>query len=206
MFKRIPLPYAPDALEPHYAAEAVEVHYEKHHKTYTEKFNELVKKAPSLKEMTAREILMNLDRAPADLRDGLRNNGGGYYNHNLFFESMTPGGKPPTGRLKEAIGKRFGSLGKLEDELFDAATSKVFGSGWAWLVARDGKLDVVISPNQDSPLQKGTPGILLSVDMWEHAYYLQYRNVKTDYVRAYFKIVNWDVVGERLERAEQPGG
>lgn len=203
MFKRISLPYDYDALEPYIDATTVEVHYEKHHKTYTEKFNDLVRGVQSLKGMTAEGILMNLDSAPDDLRDGLRNNGGGHYNHNLYFESMTSGGNPPTGRLKEAITDRFGRLGTLEDELFQAATAKVFGSGWAWLILSDGKLDIAISPNQDSPLQNGNPNLLLPVDMWEHAYYLQYKQAKTDYVKAYFRVVNWEIVAKRLERAEQ---
>lgn len=148
MFTRVPLPYSYDALEPHIDARTVEVHYEKHHKTYMEKFNDLVKGVESFKGMTAEGILMNLNNAPADLRDGLRNNGGGYHNHNLYFESMTPGGAPPAGRLKAMIAKRFGRLGNLEEELYQAATNKIFGSGWAWLLLKDGKLDVAISPTR----------------------------------------------------------
>lgn len=201
MFKRIALPYAYADLEPAIDALTVETHYEKHHKTYTEKFNELLKDAPDLADKTAEEILMNLDKAPEKIRTALKNNGGGYYNHNLYFESMVPGGKKPSAKLEKKISQDFGDMDAMLKKLFDAATATLFGSGWAWLVLKNDKLDVVISANQDSPLQNGNPNLLLPVDMWEHAYYLKYKNAKVDYVKEYFKVIDWSKVEERLDRA-----
>ncbi len=202
MFERIKLAYGYAELEPYIDQLTVETHYDKHHKTYTDKFNDLLKKAPELEGKCIEEILMNLDKAPAEIRDGLKNNGGGYHNHNLYFESMIPGGKKPTGKLEKMINDSYGSLDALLDELHKAATTKLFGSGWAWLVLENGKLAITISANQDSPLQKGNPNLLLPVDMWEHAFYLKYKNVKDDYVKSFFKLINWDIVAKRLEKAK----
>ena len=199
MFERIKLAYGYKDLEPHIDEETVKTHYDKHHKTYTEKFNKLLEEAPELKDMCAREILENLDKAPAKIRAGLRNNGGGYYNHNLYFESMTPEATKPSGRLKDMIESAYGDLDAMLEKLHEAATNTLFGSGWAWLVLKNNKLDIAISPNQDLP--EGKPTLLLPVDMWEHAYYLKYKNLKADYVREYFKVVNWDKVAERLDQA-----
>lgn len=197
MFERIKLPYAYDALEPHIDAATVETHYNGHHKTYEEKFNKLVEGVDAFKGVQPYEILCNLDKAPADKREGIKNNGGGFYNHNLYFESLTPNGKKPSGKLKEMIEARFGSLEKCLEELSTAATDKLFGSGYAWLVAKDGKLDVVISRNQDLP--DGNLTLLLPLDMWEHAYYLKQKNKKKNYVDEFSKIINWEVVAKRLE-------
>lgn len=202
MFERIKLPYAYDALEPYIDKETVETHYEKHHKAYTDKFNELLEDAPMFEGMSAKEILMNLEKAPAHLQEGLKNHGGGYYNHNLYFESMIPGGKPIAGKLKELVEARYGSEEEMLKQLYAAATASLFGSGWAWLILKDGQLEIVISKNQDSPLQEKNPNLLLPVDMWEHAFYLKYKNLKVDYVNEYYKVINWDVVAERLEDAE----
>ena len=201
MFKRIPLPYDYAALEPYIDSATVETHYEKHHKTYTDKFNELLKKAPKMEGMSAEEILMNLDKAPAEVRTGLRNHGGGYYNHNLYFESLAPAGTKPSKELKKMADTAFGGYDAMLDKLVDAATVQLFGSGWTWLVLKDDKLSVEISANQDNPLQQGNPNILLPLDMWEHAYYLKYRNEKAKYAKEFFNIVNWDKVGERLEKS-----
>ena len=202
MFARIKLPYNYDELEPYIDAATVETHYEKHHKTYMEKFNDLVKKAPELKGMSALEILTNLDKAPADIRTGLRNNGGGFYNHNLYFESLIPGGAKAPASLTKRIEKEFGDTEALLEKLYAAAKTLLFGSGYAWLVAKNGMLDVVISANQDLPDQQGGCTPLLPVDMWEHAYYLKHKNAKTDYVKDFFSIVNWEVVAERLDKAK----
>lgn len=201
MFTRITLPYANNALEPQIDALTVETHYEKHHKTYTDKFNDLIKEAPELAGKSAEEILMHLDKAPEKIRKGLKNNGGGFYNHNLYFESMIPGGKKPSAKLEKKIKEDFGDMDTMLKKVFDAATTTLFGSGWAWLVLKDGKMDIVISANQDSPLQDGNPNILLPVDMWEHAYYLKYKNAKVDYVKEYYKVINWAKVEERLDKA-----
>ncbi|SBW08669.1 Superoxide dismutase (Mn) [uncultured delta proteobacterium] len=199
MFARIQLPYGYDALEPHLGADVIKVHYDAHHKTYMEKFNDLVKDVPAFSGMDARKILENLEKAPDAKRDAIRNNGGGFYNHNLYFESMTPKPGDPPSELKKTVEKRFGSIEKMLEELREAATAKVFGSGWAWLVHSGGKLDIAISPNQDLP--KRNPALLLPVDMWEHAYYLQYKNKKADYVDAFFNVINWDVVSRRMREA-----
>lgn len=203
MFERIKLPYGYADLEPHIDRDTIETHYEKHHKTYTDKFNELVAKIPAFEGMSVEEILMSLEKAPADLKNAVKNNGGGYYNHNLYFESMIPGGKKPSGRLLDMINSSYGSVESLLDELHEAATSKLFGSGYAWLVLEQGKLSITISPNQDNPLQHGNSNLLLPVDMWEHAYYLKYKNQKADYVKDFFKVINWERVGDRLNKARQ---
>lgn len=202
MFTRIELPYAYDALEPHIDRTTVETHYEKHHKTYTDNFNEKLKDAPELAGMSAEDILMNLDKAPAKVRKALKNNGGGYYNHNLYFESMSPKGGKPSGRLAKMLDKDFGGAEPMLEKLFDAATAELFGSGWAWLILDNGGLKIVISANQDSPLNDGNPNLLLPVDMWEHAYYLKYKNDKKTYVKEYFKLIDWDKVAERLDAAK----
>ncbi len=202
MFERIKLPYGYDALEPHIDKLTVETHYEKHHKTYTEKFNDLMKKASGMDGKSAYEVLHSLDKLPEEIRTGVRNNGGGFYNHNLYFESLSPEGGKPSGKLAEMLDRDFGGAEKMLEKLNDAATTKLFGSGWSWLVVKDGKLDIAISPNQDLPSQKEKCVELLPLDMWEHAYYLKYKNDKKSYVEAFNKIINWKVVGERLEKAK----
>lgn len=202
MFTRIELPYKYDALEPYIDKATVETHYEKHHKTYTDKFNDLLKKAPAMEGMSAEEILMHLDKAPAEVRTGLKNHGGGYYNHNLYFESMIPGGKKPPAKLKKMIDDAFGSHDAMLEKLTAAATADLFGSGWAWLVLKSGKLAIEISANQDSPLQQGNRNLLLPLDMWEHAYYLKYRNEKLKYAKEFYNVINWEKVAERLDKAK----
>lgn len=201
MFERIALPYAYDALEPYIDKLTVETHYEKHHKTYTDKFNDLMKRAPEAKDKCVHEILTHLDALPEDIRTGVRNNGGGFYNHNLYFESLTPKSGKPSGTLAKMLDNDFGGASEMLEKLNDAATVTLFGSGWAWLVLKGGKLAITTSPNQDLPSQKEKCSELLPLDMWEHAYYLKYKNDKKSYVQAFDKIVNWDVVSERLEKA-----
>lgn len=195
MFERITLPYGPTDLEPVIDKETVEVHYGGHHKAYEDNFNKLLKDAPELNGMSVLEILRNLDKAPANVRQGIRNNGGGFYNHNLYFDSFTPGGALPDNAFLERIKKDFGSFEALMLAMVDAGTAKLFGSGWSWLIDRKGKLEVVISSNQDLP--EGDCSLLLPLDMWEHAFYLKYKNKKKDYAEAFFKIVDWRKVAGR---------
>lgn len=201
MFERIKLPYDYAALEPHIDALTVETHYEKHYKTYAEKFNDLMKKASGMDGKSAYEVLHSLDKLHEEIRTGVRNNGGGFYNHNLYFETLSPKGGKPAGELAKLLDRDFGGAAKMLEKLNDAATVTLFGSGWAWLVLKDGKLAITTSPNQDLPSQKEKCAELIPLDMWEHAYYLKYKNDKKTYVGEFNKIVNWKVVGERLEKA-----
>ena len=189
-----PLPYAQDALEPHIDARTMGIHHGKHHAGYTSKLNAAIE-GTDLVGMSIEDILGNLNAAPEDIRTAVRNNGGGYANHSLFWQIMSPaGGGEPTGALAEAINSAFGGFADFRSS-FSAAAGGVFGSGWAWLVADGGALSVSTTPNQDTPLMRGkTP--ILGLDVWEHAYYLHYQNRRADYIDAFFNVVNWDKVGE----------
>lgn len=189
------LPYAFDALAPHIDARTMEIHHGKHHAAYTNNLNVAIKDT-AMEQMTIEEILANISQHSA----AIRNNGGGFYNHNLFWEVMSPdGGGEPTGALAEAINNAFGSFEAFKTA-FSAAAASRFGSGWAWLVKKeDGSLVVSSTPNQDNPLMdvaevKGTP--ILGLDVWEHAYYLNYQNRRPDYITAFFNVVNWRKVSE----------
>ncbi|MCF8379370.1 MAG: superoxide dismutase [Bacteroidales bacterium] len=192
------LPYSYDGLEPYIDARTMEIHHTKHHAAYTAKFNEAISGTP-LESKTAEEIFANISTAsPA-----VRNNGGGYYNHCLFWEIMSPkGGGEPTGDLLQAINKAFGSFDAFKEKFSTAAATR-FGSGWAWLVKdNSGNLVVTSSPNQDNPLMdvaevKGTP--ILTIDVWEHAYYLKYQNLRPDYISAFWNVVNWEEVARRFK-------
>ena len=201
MFEQIKLPYATDALEPHIDQLTVETHHGKHHATYTKTFNELAEKA-GMADLSAEELLASLDKVgDATLRQGLKNHGGGYYNHNLYFEMFSPNpAKAPTGKLAEAIDKTFGSLDALKEQLTTAATTQ-FGSGWAWLSTdKSGKLVVSKTGNQDNPISEGTGMLpILALDVWEHAYYLKYKNLRPDYIKAYFEVLDWGKVSARYE-------
>jgi len=190
------LPYAYDALEPHIDAKTMEIHHTKHHNAYTTNLNAAIA-GTDLEGKTIENILINLDPTNA----AVRNNGGGFYNHNLFWTILSPkGGGEPTGELEEAIDKAFGSFEEFKAKFAKAAATQ-FGSGWAWLtVQKGGKLEVVGTPNQDNPLMPeiggdGTP--ILGLDVWEHAYYLNYQNRRPDYIEAFFKVVNWEEVARR---------
>lgn len=191
------LPYAFDALEPHIDAKTMEIHHGKHHKAYTDNLNKAIE-GGELANASIEEILKTGVGNPA-----VRNNGGGYYNHNLFWETMSPnGGGQPTGELAEAIDQAFGSFDAFKEKFAQAAATR-FGSGWAWLIKKDGKLEVTSTPNQDNPLMpvaevQGTP--LLGLDVWEHAYYLNYQNRRPDYISAFFNVVNWDKVAELFKK------
>ncbi|CAN5239256.1 superoxide dismutase [soil metagenome] len=195
------LPYAYDALEPHIDEQTMRVHHDKHHAGYTKKLNAALEKHPELNASDAEELLRNLDRVPEDIRTDVRNNGGGYVNHSMFWKIMSPnGGGEPKGALADAVRSAFGSFDAFKEKFSSAATGR-FGSGWAWLVVgRDGKLQVVDTPNQDNPLSDGHKP-LMGVDVWEHAYYLKYQNKRPEYVDAWWNTVNWDEVGKRYKKA-----
>jgi Fe-Mn family superoxide dismutase len=194
-FKLPSLPYAADALEPHIDAKTMEIHHGKHHNGYTGKLNAAIE-GTVLEGKSIEEILGNLDMSNA----AIRNNGGGYYNHCLFWEIMGPDAGEMSSELSDAIKAAFGSFDAFKDAFSKAAATQ-FGSGWAWLcVHSDGKLEVCSTPNQDNPLMKdvscgGTP--ILGLDVWEHAYYLNYQNRRPDYIEAFFKVVNWSEVSKR---------
>ena len=196
-FKLPDLPYAADALEPHIDARTMEIHHDKHHAAYTNKLNEALEKHADLQSKSIEELLRGIDQVPEAIRTTVRNNGGGYANHALFWEIMGPnGGGEPGGALGDAIKQKFGSFQDFRAKVSNAGATQ-FGSGWAWLVTDGaGKLDVYSTPNQDSPYMKGhTP--ILGVDVWEHAYYLKYQNRRPDYLDAWWNTVNWDAVAKR---------
>ena len=201
MFEQIKLPYATDALEPYIDQLTVETHHGKHHAAYTKTFNELAEKA-GMADLSAEELLASLDKvSDATLRQGLKNQGGGYYNHNLYFEMFSPSpAKAPTGKLAQAINDTFGGLDALKEQLTTAATTQ-FGSGWAWLSTdKSGKLAVTKTANQDNPISEGTGMIpLVALDVWEHAYYLKYKNLRPDYIKAFFEVLDWAKVSARYE-------
>ncbi len=196
------LKYAHDALEPHIDAKTMEIHHGKHHAGYTEKLNTAIE-GTDLDGKTIENILINLDMD----NKALRNNGGGYYNHNLFWEIMSPdGGGKPSGDFAKAIESAFGSFEDFKDKFSTAAATR-FGSGWAWLCVHEGgKLEICSTPNQDNPLMPktgcgGTP--ILGIDVWEHAYYLNYQNRRPDYINAFFNVVNWEEVSSRYAKGKE---
>jgi Fe-Mn family superoxide dismutase len=195
-FKLPDLPYAFDALEPHIDAKTMEIHHDKHHAAYTTKLNEALEKHPELQSRSIEDLLGSIDSVPEDIRAAVRNNGGGFANHALFWQIMGPdGGGQPGGDLGSAIQQAFGSFDAFKKKVSDAGAGQ-FGSGWAWLVVNGGKLEVYSLPNQDSPYMKGhTP--ILGVDVWEHAYYLKYQNRRPDYLSAWWDTVNWREVEKR---------
>ncbi len=200
MFEQVKLGYDFAALEPHIDQLTMETHYGKHHAGYTNNLNQALEQLPQLQGKTIEEILKNLEAIEdAALRTAVRNNGGGYYNHNLYFQIHSPqGGQPPLGKLAEQIDSDFGSFENLVQKLTATAAS-VFGSGWAWL-SKDpsGKLVITSTPNQDNPLMThgGQLTPILGIDVWEHAYYLKYRNMRADYLQAIFKVIDWSKVAE----------
>lgn len=195
------LPYPNNALEPHIDALTMEIHHDRHHNTYVTNLNAALEKAPELQSKSIEELLTNLNAVPEAIRTAVRNNGGGHANHTLFWEVIGPnGGGAPTGALAEAIDKELGGFEKFKEDFAAAATTR-FGSGWAWLVVKDGKLAVTSTPNQDNPISEGATPIL-GLDVWEHAYYLNYQNKRPDYIKAFWNVVNWEEVGKRYESAK----
>jgi Fe-Mn family superoxide dismutase len=190
-----PLPYAYDALEPHIDKATMEFHHDKHHQAYVDKVNAALEGTP-LADAPIEEVLRKLDSL-GDKKTAVKNNGGGHYNHTLFWESMSPdGGGEPSGALADAIGSTFGSFSDFQAKLKETGVNQ-FGSGWSWLILDGGSLAVVGSANQDNPISDGrTP--LLGVDVWEHAYYLKYQNRRPDYIDAWWNVVNWPAIAERF--------
>jgi superoxide dismutase, Fe-Mn family len=203
------LPYKPDALEPHIDAQTMEIHHGKHHASYVKNLNEALDSAPEKNRQPLEKLLASLpDVADESLRNTLRNNGGGHWNHDFFWKILTPADKSgqPSEKLAEAIHSTFGSMDAFKKS-FDEAATKRFGSGWAWLIVQNGKLKITSTPNQDNPLMRGlvadgdlgTP--ILGLDVWEHAYYLKYQNRRPEYISAWWNVVNWAAVSERFAAA-----
>lgn len=196
-FKLPPLPYPVDALEPYIDARTMTIHHDKHHAAYVNNANKALVGQESLSKLTAEEILRQIDTIPEPFRATLRNNVGGHVNHSLFWQMMKKGGSSPSGKLAKQIDSTFSSFDAFQKQFNDAAL-KIFGSGWAWLsLTPDKKLIIETTPNQDSPITHNNVP-LLGIDVWEHAYYLKYQNVRADYVAAFSKVVNWDFVASRL--------
>jgi superoxide dismutase, Fe-Mn family len=191
------LPYGYDALEPHIDARTMEIHHTKHHQAYVNNLNAAIEKAPELQNKSIEELMRDVNSAPEAVRTAVRNNGGGHWNHSMFWEIMAPGaGGEPTGALADAIKSAFGDFAKFKEQFTAAATGR-FGSGWAWLLNTGGKLSITSTPNQDNPLMEAKTAIL-GLDVWEHAYYLKYQNKRPDYIAAWWNVVNWSAVAKRF--------
>lgn len=190
------LPYGYDQLGKYISKDIMEVHHKKHHQTYVDKLNAALDTAPALKERSLETLLTDTSSLPENIQTAVRNHGGGHYNHTLFWQWMSPeGGGEPTGELAAQLRERYGSFQAFMDE-FTTRSLGVFGSGWAWLQPN---LDIVTTPNQDTPIMQGLDAPLLGLDVWEHAYYLDYKNKRDDYVKAWWNVVNWDFVQSRYE-------
>ncbi len=193
------LPYAYDALEPYIDTETMTIHHDKHHATYVANVNAALEKHPEIGE-DLEALLADVDSIPADIRQAVINNGGGHLNHALFWELLSPEKQEPTAQVLAAIEEDFGSFDEFKATFTQAATTR-FGSGWAWLVVNEnGKLEVLSTANQDTPISQGKAPIL-ALDVWEHAYYLKYRNVRPDYIKAFFDVINWEKVAELYSKA-----
>lgn len=193
------LPYAFDALEPHIDAQTMQIHHDKHHQAYVDNLNKAIA-GTDAENLSLEDLMANISKYPA----AVRNNGGGHYNHSLFWTVLGANGGQPSGELADAINAAFGSLDGLKEKMNTAGTTR-FGSGWAWLIVKDGKLEVTSTPNQDNPLMdvaevKGTP--IFGIDVWEHAYYLKYQNKRPDYLGAIWNVVNWNEVAKRFSAAK----
>jgi superoxide dismutase, Fe-Mn family len=189
-----PLPYPYDALEPHIDEATMKLHHGKHHQAYVDKLNAAIA-ASEWESKSIDEIMVSLDKVPDKIKAAVRNNGGGHYNHSLFWQWMSPtGGGEPTGKVAEAINSKFGSFAKFKEE-FEAAGMSRFGSGWVWLIQDGGELSIVTTPYQDCPVSEGKK-VLLGNDLWEHAYYLKYQNRRPEYLAAWWNVVNWNKVTE----------
>jgi Fe-Mn family superoxide dismutase len=195
------LPYAYDALEPYIDAQTMEIHHTKHHNAYVTNLNAALEKYPNLADKSLEELVGNSQSVPEDIRTAVRNNGGGHYNHSIFWTVMSPnGGGEPKGALASAISDAFGSFSDFKEK-FSAAAAGRFGSGWAWLGFKGGNLAVISMPNQDAPLMEDlTP--ILGLDVWEHAYYLKYQNRRPEYISNWWNVVNWEEVSRRYEKAK----
>jgi len=189
------LPYAYDALEPHIDARTMEIHHDKHHAAYVANLNKAVAEFPDFASKSIEDMLKDLNAVPEKIRTAVRNNGGGHYNHSLFWQMMKPGGGEPKAEFAAAIEQNFGSVAGFKTKFTEAA-SKIFGSGWAWLTLDGKELKIETTPNQDTPLSAGRQ-VLLGLDVWEHAYYLKFQNKRADYITAWWNVVNWDFAAER---------
>lgn len=195
------LPYEFNALEPHFDEQTMIIHHDRHHATYVTNLNAALEGNEELSNKSIEELISNLDAVPENIRTAVRNNGGGHANHSLFWKLLSPnGGGNPSGEVAEAINQAFGSYDKFKEEFTKAATTR-FGSGWAWLVVDNGQLAITSTPNQDSPLMEGkTP--ILGLDVWEHAYYLNYQNKRPDYISAFYNVINWDEVNKQYRAVQ----
>jgi len=192
-----PLPYPSDALEPHIDKQTMEIHHGKHHNAYVTNLNAALDKHPELQSKSLDDLLKGLSSVPEDIRTAVRNNGGGHWNHSMFWQIMGPkAGGAPTGAIAEAITSSFGSFDKFKEEVKKAGVGR-FGSGWAWVISSGNKLTVESSANQDSPVMDGKK-VVFGVDVWEHAYYLKYQNRRPDYIDAWWNVVNWAEINKRL--------
>ena len=201
-YELAPLPYAYNALEPHIDEATMKLHHDKHHQTYVTNLNGAIEKHPALGSKQPWELLLDLSTIPEDIRGVVRNSGGGHVNHTMFWELMKPGGGgEPTGAIGDQIKKDFGSFDDFKKAFSDAGL-KQFGSGWAWVVLDGGKLKVISTANQDSPISLGFYPIFGN-DVWEHAYYLKYQNKRADYLAAWWNVINWDEINKRFEKAKE---
>jgi Fe-Mn family superoxide dismutase len=194
------LPYDFAALEPHIDAKTMEIHHGKHHQTYVTNLNTALEKAPEFKDKPLEDVLKSLNKIPESARTAVRNNGGGHWNHSLFWVLMAPkAGGEPSGAVAKAITDSFGTFAKFKEQFTAAGTGR-FGSGWVWLLRDGSKLSITSTPNQDNPLMEGKApkDVLLGLDVWEHAYYLKYQNRRPDYIAAWWNVVNWAEVGKRF--------
>lgn len=197
-FTLAPLPYAYDALEPHIDTQTMQIHHDKHHQAYVDNLNKAIA-GTEHENKTIEELV----KSAGSISPAVRNNGGGHWNHSFFWDSLTTNGGAPSGALSDAINSAFGTLDSFKEKFAQAGMTR-FGSGWAWLIVKDGKLEISSTPNQDNPLMdvaevKGTP--ILGADVWEHAYYLKYQNKRADYLAAFWNVVNWEKVAERFSAA-----
>lgn len=195
-----PLPYAYNALEPYIDEQTMHIHHDKHHQTYVDNLNKALEGHPELQKLNVEQLLKDLNKVPENIRTTIKNQGGGVANHNFFWTIMKKG-VPAKGALIDAITKQWGSLEKFQEEFTNAAKNR-FGSGWAWLVLNNGKLEIYSTPNQDSPLSEGKKPIL-TLDVWEHSYYLLYQNRRPDYIKNWWNVVNWEQANKNYEAAKR---
>jgi len=197
-----PLPYPKEALEPHIDAQTMEIHHGKHHNAYVTNLNKALAGKGDLEKKSIEDLISNLKAVPEDIRTAVRNNGGGHWNHSMFWKIMGPqAGGPPTGKLGDDIKAVFGSFETFKEK-FEAAGAGRFGSGWAWLVVKDGKLEIMSTANQDNPIMEGIKAVF-GCDVWEHAYYLKYQNRRPDYLKAWWNVVNWNEVNKNYDAAKK---
>lgn len=194
------LPYPYEALEPHIDTLTMQIHHDKHHAAYVNNLNTALVDYPDLHALSIEELVSDVEAVPEEIRTAVRNNGGGHFNHTMFWEIMSPDSTSPSGDLVAAIDRDLGGLEAMQAAVNDAGLKR-FGSGWSWLVVKDGVLSVVSTPNQDNTLMDGSGSPILGIDVWEHAYYLAYQNKRVDYLTAWWNVVNWDAVAARFDAA-----